>query len=46
MLRHSYAWAELESGTNIKKLQLNMGHADIRVTLNTYGHWLKEVPSE
>lgn len=35
-LRHTYATRSIESGMSAKVLQKKLGHADIRVTLNTY----------
>lgn len=37
-LRHSYASYMLANGVNIKVIQEQLGHANIRETLNTYSH--------
>lgn len=37
-LRHSYASYMLAKGVNIKVIQEQLGHANIRETLNTYSH--------
>lgn len=37
-LRHSYASFMLANGMNIKVIQEQLGHANIRETLNTYSH--------
>ena len=37
-LRHSAATAWLEAGVNIKAVSSLLGHADIRVTADVYGH--------
>ena len=37
-LRHTFASLALDAGTNIKVLQSRMGHASIRLTLDTYAH--------
>ena len=37
-LRHSYASYMLAKGINIKVIQEQLGHANIRETLNTYSH--------
>jgi integrase len=39
-LRHFYASWHIERGTQPKRLQQLMGHASIRMTYDTYGHWL------
>jgi len=41
-LRHSHAALMIAIGVNAKFLQRQMGHADIGVTLNTYGHLLPD----
>ena len=45
-LRHSYAAMLIESGENLKYIQRQLGHASIRVTLDTYGHLMKEANPE
>jgi integrase len=37
-LRHSAATAWLERGVNLKAVSDLLGHADIRITADTYGH--------
>ncbi|MBU6244708.1 MAG: tyrosine-type recombinase/integrase [Actinomycetales bacterium] len=37
-LRHSAATAMLEAGINLKAVSDLLGHTDIRMTFNTYGH--------
>ncbi len=37
-LRHTYASAQLEGGTNIKALSIFLGHSDAGFTLRTYTH--------
>ena len=37
-LHHSYASFMLAKGVNIKVIQEQLGHANIRETLNTYSH--------
>jgi integrase len=39
-LRHFYASWHIERGTEPKRLQQLMGHGSIRMTYDTYGHWL------
>lgn len=41
-LRHTFATRCLESGIDMKTLQLLLGHADYSVTANTYAHVLEE----
>jgi integrase len=36
--RHSYAALMIAAGVNAKALQTFMGHANISITLDTYGH--------
>jgi len=38
--RHSFASNLIRNGANIKSVQLLMGHANINITLDTYGHLL------
>ncbi len=45
-LRHSYGSLKLEQGENIKYVQTQMGHSDVRVTLNIYSHLFKETHPE
>lgn len=44
-LRHSAATAWLEAGINIKAVSTLLGHADIRVTADVYGHVSDDVAS-
>lgn len=37
-LRHSYAFAAIQSGDDIKTVQENLGHATAAFTLDVYGH--------
>jgi integrase len=37
-LRHSAATAWIEAGVNIKAVSTLLGHADIRITADVYGH--------
>ena len=45
-LRHTYASLLIDQGENIKYVQNQMGHASIKVTLDTYGHLMKDVNKE
>lgn len=38
MLRHVYASLQIEQGVTPKRLQKLMGHATLKMTLDTYGH--------
>jgi integrase len=38
MLRHVYASLQIEQGVTPKRLQKLMGHATLKLTLDTYGH--------
>ncbi len=33
---------KIEQGENIKYVQVQMGHSDIKITLDVYGHLLKD----
>jgi integrase len=37
-LRHTHATVLLSAGVNPKVVQERLGHADIKMTLGTYGH--------
>ena len=37
---------KIEQGENLKYIQLQMGHSDIKVTLDVYGHLLKDANPE
>ncbi len=41
-LRHFYASMLIEKRVNLKRIQLLMGHEDIKTTLNVYGHLLNQ----
>lgn len=45
-LRHTYASLLIDQGENIKYVQNQMGHASIKVTMDTYGHLMKDVNKE
>jgi integrase len=45
-LRHSYAVMLIESGVNVKYLQRQLGHASIKMTLDTYGHLFRDTNPE
>ena len=41
-LRHYYASKLIEKGKDLKFIQQSMGHAQIEMTLNVYGHLMKD----
>jgi integrase len=41
-LRHTFGSLKIEQGENIKYVQTQMGHSSIKVTLDVYGHLLKD----
>lgn len=41
-LRHHYASVLLSAGASIKAVQVNLGHASAKVTLDTYGHFMPD----
>jgi integrase len=45
-LRHTYASIQIDLGANPKYIQRQMGHSSIRITLDTYGHLMKDVNQE
>jgi integrase len=45
-LRHTFATLALLKTKNIKAVSARLGHRDIRVTLNTYSHWLPVMEAE
>lgn len=45
-LRHTYAALMVAAGAHPKLLQAQMGHASIRITLDTYGHLYPDVGAE
>jgi len=40
-LRHTYAALHLQAGTDVYYVSRMLGHADIALTVHTYGAWLK-----
>ncbi len=40
--RHTFGSLKIEQGEKIKYVQVQMGHSDIKVTLDIYGHLLKD----
>ena len=45
-LRHTYASIQIDLGANIKYVQNQMRHSTIKLTLDTYGHLMKDVKQE
>ena len=45
-LRHTHATWLLEAGVNVKVVSERLGHANIRITLDTYAHVLKTMQGE
>lgn len=45
-LRHIYASLQIDLGANPKYIQNQMGHSSINVTMDTYGHLMKDVNKE
>jgi len=45
-LRHTYASLLIDQGENVKYIQKQLGHASIKLTLDTYGHLMKDVNKE
>jgi integrase len=45
-LRHTHATLALPTTKNIKAVSARLGHSDIRVTLNTYAHYLPIMEEE
>lgn len=45
-LRHTYASIQIDLGANSKYLQKQMGHSSIKITLDIYGHLMKDVNKE
>ncbi len=45
-LRHTYASIQIDLGENPKYIQHQMGHSSIKITLDTYGHLMKDVNEE
>jgi hypothetical protein len=44
--RHGYASVMIAAGVNVKALSTFMGHANIRITLDQYGHLLPGAEDE
>ena len=42
-LRHTYASIQIDLGANPKYLQKQMGRSSIKITLDIYGHLIKDV---
>ncbi|PQO21996.1 site-specific integrase [Rhodobacteraceae bacterium WD3A24] len=42
-LRHFFASMLIQKRTNLKRLQKIMGHADIQITFDTYGHLIDDI---
>ncbi len=42
-LRHAHASMLILAGTDMKTVSERLGHTDIKMTMNTYGHVLKEM---
>ncbi len=45
-LRHTWTSLLIDQGENIKYIQNQIGHSSIKITLDTYGHLLKDVNKE
>jgi integrase len=45
-LRHTYASLLIDQGEHPKYIQTQMGHSSIKVTMDTYGHLMKNVNQE
>lgn len=45
-LRHFYASMLIEDDPNMKRVQAAMGHSDIQMTFNTYGHLFEDEDAE
>ena len=39
-LRHTYATLRIDAGHNIADVSKQLGHHSIRITINTYHHWM------
>jgi integrase len=44
--RHTFASFAIAAGLNIKQVSTYMGHADVKITLNTYGHLFGDDPEQ
>lgn len=45
-LRHFFASKLIQKRTNLKRLQKIMGHAEIQITLDTYGHIIDDLDAQ
>lgn len=45
-LRHTHATLALLKTKNIKAVSARLGHEDIKITLDTYAHWMPEMEDE
>ncbi len=45
-LRHFFASILIQKRTNLKRLQKLMGHADIQITFDTYGHLIDDLEAK
>lgn len=45
-LRHTYTALQIQAGTDLKSLQMLLGHADSKTTLNIYAHLTKDKKRE
>jgi integrase len=45
-LRHFFASVLIEQRVNLKRIQMLMGHEDIKTTLNIYGHLIERTENE
>lgn len=45
-LRHFFASMLIQKRTNLKRLQKIMGHADIQITFDTYGHIIDDIEAK
>lgn len=45
-LRHFFASMLIQKRTNLKRLQKLMGHADIQITFDTYGHLIDDIEAQ
>lgn len=39
-LRHTYATLRVDAGHNIADVQKQLGHHSIKITIDTYHHWM------
>ena len=45
-LRHTHATLLLLNGINIKAVSVRLGHSSVKITLDTYGHFLPEMDTQ